>query len=329
VDFDLNEEQRAVLEAVANLLDQYAGPARAIELQAQSAKDGYDGALDAALREAGFSEIARSDDFGELEAALTVEAVARAGGVVSIGAEALVAPAVSQSRVPGPIALAFGLPDGASEPPPVRYGSNARSLLVIDRANLEMLGAEDEARLVELRPGDCESVASNFGYPMGRPTREQLAAGRPLGPGSARRMRDAWRLALAVETVGTMDAALSQTVDYLKARRQFGRPIASFQAVQHRLAECSILVEGSRWLAREAAHLGAPAEAVACAAAFALSAAGQVFAETHQLSGAIGFTREHDLHVWSMRLQALRLELGGVSGHRRAIADARWGAARA
>jgi len=42
------------------------------------------------------------------------------------------------------------------------------------------------------------------------------------------------------------------------------------------------------------------------------------------MTGAMGFTREHDLHVWSMRLEALRVELGGVSAHRRAIARARW-----
>jgi hypothetical protein len=42
---------------------------------------------------------------------------------------------------------------------------------------------------------------------------------------------------------------------------------------------------------------------------------------------AMGFTREHDLHVWSMRLQALRLEAGGASAHRRAVAASRWNAA--
>ena len=122
-----------------------------------------------------------------------------------------------------------------------------------------------------------------------------------------------------------MEAALAQTVEYLKQRRQFGRTIGSFQAVQHRLADCAIKLEAAGWLVREAAHHDAPTEAVATAAGYAVAAGEQVFRETHQLSGAIGFTREHDLHVWSMRLQALRLELGGVRAHRRAIAAARWG----
>ena len=75
----------------------------------------------------------------------------------------------------------------------------------------------------------------------------------------------------------------------------------------------------------EAAHQAAPGEMTATAVAYAMQAAEQVFSETHQLSGAIGFTREHDLHVHSMRLQALRLECGGVFGHRRALVGERWG----
>ena len=108
-------------------------------------------------------------------------------------------------------------------------------------------------------------------------------------------------------------------------RRQFGRAIGSFQAVQHRLAECAVRVEGTRWLVHEAAWHGAERERSATAAAYAGATGLRVFRETHQLSGAIGFTREHDLHVWSMRLQALRLELGGVGAWRRALAQARWG----
>ena len=77
--------------------------------------------------------------------------------------------------------------------------------------------------------------------------------------------------------------------------------------------------------ARNSSSSGWSTERAATAAAYALTAATRVFAETHQLSGAIGFTREHNLHVYSMRLQALRLELGGVRGHRRALAKARWG----
>jgi hypothetical protein len=85
-----------------------------------------------------------------------------------------------------------------------------------------------------------------------------------------------------------------------------------------------VWLEGARWLAREAAWRGAAPDSAAAAAAFALAAAGRVFTDTHQLSGAMGFTTAHELFVWSMRLPALRLELGGLAAQRRAAAQTRW-----
>jgi alkylation response protein AidB-like acyl-CoA dehydrogenase len=127
--------------------------------------------------------------------------------------------------------------------------------------------------------------------------------------------------------LGAMEAALAITVSYVQRRRQFGRAIGSFQAVQHRLALCTVQLEGTRWLTCEAAARGAPEEAVAIAAAYACDAAQRVFRETHQLSGAMGYTREHPLHVFSMRLVALRLEHGGAGAHLREIARTRWAGA--
>jgi alkylation response protein AidB-like acyl-CoA dehydrogenase len=309
MDYTPSQDQQAILEAIEALLASHAGAPRAIEL---NKKGEYDTALDAALSEAGFLEIALGDETGPLEAALLVEGVAKAAGVVSTAASALVAPAVAGRSLPGPIALARRGGSGL-----VRFAPHARSLLV---------DAGDEARWVELAAGDVSPVRSNFGYPIGRLRAAALEGGTALGRGTGEKLRNWWRVALAVEAAGTMRAALDYTVAYLKQRKQFGRAIGSFQAVQHRLAECAILVEGSRWLALEAAYQRAPAEGSATAAAFAIASARQVFAEMHQLSGAIGFTHEHDLHVWTMRLQALKLELDGAAGHQRAIAQARWGA---
>lgn len=308
MDFDASDEQRAVLDAVEVLLDRHAGPARAIEL----AKTGeYDHALDRALAQGGFTEIVSS--MSALEAALVVEAVAKAGGRTAYAASALVAPHLTDESLEGPIAMATAGEDGA-----VRFGAHARTLLVLDG---------DAARIVELVPGTVEPLMSNFGYPMGKVSQSQRTGGRALGPGSGARLENWWRVALAIETAGTMSSALAVTVEYLKNRRQFGRTIGSFQAVQHRLAECYVLIEGARWLAYECAAAGAERQAAATAAAHALAAAARVFTEMHQLSGAIGFTHEHDLHVWSMRLHALRTDLGGLPAHHRAIAQARWNTA--
>ncbi len=320
MDFELNEDQQAILEAIDRLLAQHAGPTRAIELNRQNQ---YDHTLHNALDDAGFSTIARdlasANGPAGLEAALVVEAIARAGGVVTSAAQLLVAPAVSEHNIAGPIALCTM--DQLAKPVPLRFAADAKTLLVLDFG---------EVHVIELTAGEMAPVRSSFGYPMGRLAEsnrfsELNSAGESLGPQAAQAMTHWWRLSLAVEAVGTMDAALQHTVAYLKQRRQFGRTIGSFQAIQHRLALCAIQVEASRWLAREAAYHGAQAEAVAAAAAFALHAADQVFTETHQMSGAIGFTCEFDLHVWSMRLLALRQELGGVTSARRALVEARWG----
>ena len=309
MNLELSDDQRAVLEGVDALLARHAGAARAAEL---AAKGAYDDALDAALSEAGFAEIALGQETGALEAALVAERVAKAAGAVAFAASALVAPLVAGRVLPGPVALAR-----VGEAGPVRFAPAARTLLLLDG---------ERAHVAALAPGDVTPVRSNFGYPVGRIAEAVRRRAQPLGAGSGERLLAWWRVALAAEALGAMDAALRFTVGYVSERVQFGRPIGSFQAVQHRLAECAVEVEGTRWLCYEAAAQGAPAEAAACAAGFALGAAAHVHRETHQLSGAIGYTTEHALHVWSMRLQALRLELGGPGAQLRALARERWAA---
>jgi len=308
MDFAPSPEQAAIVEAVERLLGGAAGPERAAKL---ARTQGWDEALERALADAGFLDTAL--ETGPLEAALVIEAVARAGGAVAIGAGVLVAPLLAGRRLPGPVALAH-----AEGREPTRFADHARTLLLCEG---------DRARIVPLEPGDFAPVRSAFGPPLGRLVRGLGARGERLGPGSGERLLAWWRVALAAEALGAMQAALDTTVAHVKQRRQFGRAIGSFQAVQHRLAHCAVLVEGSRWLVYEAAYRGAPAEAAATAAAHALGAAGTLFAETHQLSGALGFTREYALHVFSLRLAVLRLEAGGPSAHRRAGAVARWGQA--
>ena len=305
MDFAPSSEQAAIVAAVERLLARAAGPARATAL---AKVQEHDDALESALADAGFLDTALLA--GPLEAALVVEAVARAAGAVAIGAGALVAPLVAGRRLAGPVALSL-----AEGPEPVRFGAQARTLLLRDG---------DVARAIALEPGDVAPLRSGYGYPQGRLARPLGARGERLGRGSGERLLAWWRVALAAEALGAMQAALDATVAHAKQRRQFGRAIGSFQAVQHRLAHCAVLVEGSRWLVYEAAAQGAPTEAAATTAAHALAAAATLFAETHQLSGAQGFTREHALHVWSLRLVALRLEAGGAAAHRRAAAQARW-----
>jgi alkylation response protein AidB-like acyl-CoA dehydrogenase len=116
------------------------------------------------------------------------------------------------------------------------------------------------------------------------------------------------------------------TVAYVKQREQFGRRIGSFQAVQHKLAETLLLVDSARAAVYYAAYAlasDAPdaSTAASVAKAYASDAERRANAEALQLHGGIGFTWEHDLHLWLKRGKALELQYGDADWHRRRIAD--------
>ncbi|WP_407286900.1 acyl-CoA dehydrogenase family protein [Streptomyces sp. BP-8] len=136
--------------------------------------------------------------------------------------------------------------------------------------------------------------------------------------------------ALAAEAVGAADTALARTVAYVREREQFGRPIGSFQAVQHRLADLYVTLQAARsavyyaaWSAGRGGsgeHTAAPygphgtAEpgVAALALAQALEALRAVAAEAVQLHGGIGFTWEHEAHLYFKRAACDELLLGPV-----------------
>ncbi len=144
------------------------------------------------------------------------------------------------------------------------------------------------------------------------PERRARRRGSPR-PARARRRWRGWCetlwVAQAVEAVGLGDRALSETVAYLKERVQFGRVLGSFQALRHRCADLAAELEGARATAHYAAWAvdGAPEELAVTAPlakAVCAQAAYRVAAEAIQLHGGIGFTWEHDAHLWFKRAKA-------------------------
>jgi alkylation response protein AidB-like acyl-CoA dehydrogenase len=133
--------------------------------------------------------------------------------------------------------------------------------------------------------------------------------------------------ATATQLVGIAGALLDQTVEYVKVREQFGRKVGSFQAVQHRLAEMLLQVESARSAVYYAAYALAndlPDASLAASVAKAAANDAERFANqwSLQLHGGIGFTWEHDLHLWLKRGKALEWSYGDADFHRRRIADA-------
>jgi alkylation response protein AidB-like acyl-CoA dehydrogenase len=125
--------------------------------------------------------------------------------------------------------------------------------------------------------------------------------------------------------LGGAGRALELAVDYAKDRVQFGRPIGSFQAVKHRCADMLVDVEGMRSTAYWAAWCigaGDPDASVAASTAkiWCSDASKRVMASALQVHGGIGFTWEHDLHLFLKRAQLDQLTFGDASYHRERLA---------
>ena len=156
--------------------------------------------------------------------------------------------------------------------------------------------------------------------------------GLPLGGTAAgalclARARDLACIALSAEQVGAAQRALELTVAYTKIRVQFGRPIGSFQALQHRMADLHVLAESARSVSYAAASAAAgnPTDLALRAAAakvYCSEALTRVAAQMIQLHGAIGITWEHDAHRYFKRAHGAGQLFGPPAGHIARIAAA-------
>ncbi|WP_343232205.1 acyl-CoA dehydrogenase [Mycolicibacterium sp. CBMA 361] len=132
-------------------------------------------------------------------------------------------------------------------------------------------------------------------------------------------------VALACEQVGAAAAMLDATVEYLKVRQQFGRPIGSFQAIKHRCADMVVELESARSAAAYAsAAVTAGADDVSVAASIAkvycAKALYHIAAEGIQMHGGIGFTWEHGAHLYFKRAKSSEVLFGSPTAHRERIA---------
>lgn len=126
------------------------------------------------------------------------------------------------------------------------------------------------------------------------------------------------------EMVGNIQRVLEMTVDYAKQRKQFDRPIGSFQVIQHYCADMATDVDSARFSTYQAAWMlseGLPCtKEVAVAKAWVSEACERVLALAHQIHGAIGVTMEHDLHYYTRRAKAAGLSFGDADFHREIVA---------
>jgi hypothetical protein len=302
MDFRLNSDQESLVSAIDKLAAQFEAKPTEFHGFALAGP-----ALEKELDEGGYFDIAQVPEFGPLCAAMAVDRLARLPYTAEIALSMLVRP-----QLPGDWPRPLAVVENGR---PGRFVAGARTLLLIDG---------DDVGLTQPDASATSSVDSLFAYPMGRLT--QRGEVTRLSAGDSSSVRKWLRVALAAEASGLLRAAVDSAVDHLTQRKQFGRPLGTFQALRHRMAECAVLSGGVRWLALKAAGTQDAGDA-ALAAMHAQESATRVIYDVHQMLAAMGMTLEHPLHLWTYRLKALLSELGGRGGQALAVAESVFSAA--
>jgi alkylation response protein AidB-like acyl-CoA dehydrogenase len=225
-----------------------------------------------------------------------------------------------------------------AEPADGGWSVDAELDLVLDGQHAELIllvaaSPDGSAALFAVDRGarglECMPRASLDGTRRYATLRLRATPARRLGPvtaPAASRLDLTAELALAAEAIGGAAACLDSTVGYARLRHQFGQPIGSFQAIQHKCADVLTELE----LARSALHYAAWAfdegdpelpVAVGVAAVAAVEAFFHAAAENVQIHGGIGFTWEHDAHLFLKRAAADRLLIDPAARRARLLAD--------
>ncbi|MCL4422664.1 MAG: acyl-CoA/acyl-ACP dehydrogenase [Actinobacteria bacterium] len=366
MEFDLSEDQAALRDAAAALLDSFdlKGSVRSLvgkgtPIGAQAAKGSgtseesstaqaeFDHELWEAMADQGWLAVtlpaaAGGLGLGTVELAVLCEQLGRRVAPAPYIGTVLALDALSgSSRHPGGLAqlreklacgsavgsLAWALGKGKVE---VRYEGSTPLLygrpdpaLFAPLADVSVVICDDALFAVELaqpiRPDPLEAMDRT--RVLGWIDLEGVAATPIGGRPEAQRMIDLAATATAAEMLGGAEQVLQMSVEYAKDRVQFGRPIGSFQAIKHRLADALVDVEAMRSSVYYAAWCaqGSPSEralAASAAKAWCSEAAKRVMASGLQVHGGIGFTWEHDLHLYMKRSQLDQVSFGDACWHR-------------
>lgn len=320
--FHLSEDQREIQRTAKDLLAQRSTWER-VRSHALDAK--YDDALWRELGELGWPGIAVSEEFGGgglgvVELVVLLEELGYASAVVPFLGSVLAAGAIEAAG--SDQQKAKWLPGLASGE--LRGALGAAGQLVPDAAGADVVVVVDvNARTASVQEGGAVEAVDAID-----PTRrfgKVTAGGDPLDSGDAGVAIDRALVAISADLVGTMQRGLDMTVEYVKERKQFGVPVGSFQAVQHKAAEILLAVEAGRAATLYAAW-AADAEpsslpgAAAMAKAWTSDAGRTATASAIQLHGGIGFTWEADVHWLFKRAQLDAALLGGAGVHRARVA---------
>jgi alkylation response protein AidB-like acyl-CoA dehydrogenase len=326
MDFDLTEDQKEIKTVARDLLTARS-PFEAVRSAATAGE--YDPALWNEIRELGWPGIAVGEahggqGLGIVELSVLLEELGYACAATPFLPTATVAAAIE----------AAGSDAQRERWLPALAAGEARGAVatVLHDVGWTAVPDADGADVIVVRENDAWSLAAQTSAEAVEPldSTRRLWRVRAEGdleplPGEGERAFDVVAVALAAESVGVARRAMEMAVEYAKEREQFGRPIGAYQAISHACAQMLLEVEGARsttlyaaWALDhepESGPLGA-----SMAKAYASDAGWRVPASALQVHGGIGFTWEHDLHLWLKRGKANAYLWGDSRAHRDRVA---------
>lgn len=324
--FAFTEEQIELRSAVRDLLAKEC-PASVVRQAWENDTGRAEGAWKA-LAEMGVLAVLAPEEMGGIGGS-EVDLV---GVLEETGRAALPEPIVETAAVAVPLLAAAGderaaaLVDGSASVTAVAptdelavWAGSADVVLLFDDSCVHAVATGDAT--VESRPSvDGARRLCAVSAPLGDATRVG-------GPDAAALAFDRGALGTAAQLLGLGRQMLDVTVEYAKERKQFGAPIGSFQAVKHHLADVRLALEFAAPLVYRAAWSVAQGDPersahVSMAKAQASEAAVLASRAALQCHGAIGYTTEHDLHMWMKRAWALSASWGSAAWHRRRVGRA-------
>ena len=356
------EDLRLLRESVRTLFERAGGSDRARQLR--DAGGGFDPEMVRELAEAGVFGVAVPEDQGGLGMGLA------AGGVIAEEVGRVIAPEPVVSTIGlslgllrrlcpdhpkmaqligGEISLAVAWqergPDGALADATCRYadgkltGGKAWVVGAIGSLGFLVVAEGDDGPVLVLAEADADGLvidkrAQADGSSLGELSFSgtpavELASGGAVPTALAEAVADATALA-AAELVGLSERAFEITLDYIKTREQFDKPIGSFQVIQHRAVDLNVICEVAQAGVREAlAQMDSEtdpkvrAPIASRAKARAVTAAKKITRDAIQLHGAVGYTDEFDIGLYLNRALVLSAWLGDDAYHRRIWFEAR------
>lgn len=354
----LTDEQKLLEESAAALMERHAGANRL--RARRDAGGTVDPALWRGVADAGWLAILAGDDAGGLGLGMTdlavvlveagralstapICAAAAAAHAVAEGDSAAVRENVLPSILSGDLLVVPAIQDTTTafkavgrriqaESTADGLRLNGRETVVPDSGGFLVPAIGPTGTMLCYVPAGTDGLSVDIrrtvdGGSIGQLTLTNVAVGQDAmvaGPNHAptliARMRDTMLVGLSAELLGVMSRAVDIAIEYLKVREQFGRPIGSFQALQHRSVDDYIDVEIARALLFQVCAAfddgrGTP-EMAAVLKAKASAAALRVTKSAIQMHGGIGFTDEHDIGLYLKRAMVLSAQYGNETVHR-------------